>query len=46
MMTNIIKVASATVVVTLRHHINTNKIDHVLVLNVYIFMVKANHELI
>ena len=34
---NKIKVASATVVVTLRLHINTNKIDHVLVLNVYIF---------
>ena len=32
-----IKVASATVVVTLRLHINTNKIDHVLVLNVNIF---------
>ena len=31
----IIKVASATVVVTLRLNINTNKIDHVL--NVYIF---------
>ena len=40
-----IKVASATVVVTLRLHINTNKIDHVLVLNVYIFM-KVIHELI
>ena len=29
--------ASATVVITLKLHINNNKIDHVLVLNVYIF---------
>ena len=32
-----IKVAIATVVITLKLHINTNKIDHVLILNVYIF---------